>query len=439
MPPNRFWQALPLAAGLLASPASAQIEIQLWHAMGGALGEKVADIAAGFNASQSDFVVTAEHKGTYTEILTEAIEAFSNGEPPHIVHVFDVGTATMLAAEGFAYPMHELFADAEEQFDPSIYIPAIASYYGDADGNLLAMPFNSSTPVLFYNREAVVSAGFEELPPAWPDLADVLGVVQEAGIPCGFTTAWQSWIQIENFSAWHDVPLATQDNGFAGLDAELTINGEAQVAHIEALAEWTGTDLFRFGGRRGDARSLFLTGECAAFFGSSAAYAAINANAGFEFGIVPLPHWPEIATEPQNSVVGGAALWALRGREEADYAGVAKFMSYLSSPGVQADWHQYTGYLPVTGAAYELTREQGFYDANPGTEVGILQLVGNNPTANSRGPRLGGFVAIRDIVNEELEAVWAGNKSARNALNDATARGNEILRTFESESGTNDE
>src|SRR5690606_37674187 len=374
------------------------------------------------------------YKGNYTETMTAAVAAFRAGEQPHIVQVFEVGTATMMAAKGAIYPVHQLMEDAGVEWDPGAYLPAVVGYYSTPEGDMLSLPFNSSTPVLYYNKAAFEAAGLdpEQPPKTWDQLVEFAEKTQEAGYPCGFTTQWQSWIQIENFSAWHNVPIGTKENGFAGLDTELTINSPLHVRHIGNMGEWQKTKLFDYGGRRGEPDPKFFTGECAMFFASSAAYAAVKANAqGFEFGIGMLPYYDDVEGAPQNSIIGGATLWVLQGRDEGDYEGVAQFFNYLSSPEIQADWHQFTGYLPITQAAYELTREQGFYDKNPGTETAIEQITLNPPTPNSKGLRFGNFVQIRDIINEELEAVWAGTKDAQQALDDAVARGNELLRRFE--------
>ncbi len=430
----RILQAVSAAALIAgATPALAQTEIQWWHAMGGALGEKVDEIAAGFNATQSDYAVVPVFKGNYTETMTAAIAGFRTGQQPHLVQVFEVGTATMMAAEGAIYPVHELMADTGEPFDPDAFLPSVTGYYTTTDGDMLSMPFNSSTPVMYYNKEAFAAAGLDpDSPPqTWPEFAEALKATQAAGYPCGFTTAWQSWVQIENYSAWHNLPLGTQSNGFGGLDTEFTFNSPGHVAHINALVDWSKDDLFRYGGRRGDSQALFTSGECAAYFNSSAGYAGIKRTAEFDFGIGMLPYWPEVSDQPQNSIIGGATLWVLQGHDGGDYEGVAKFFSYLSSAEVQADWHQFTGYLPITMDAYELTKSQGFYDENPGTETAILQMTLNDPTANSKGLRFGSFVQIRDIINEELEAIWAGDKTAEEGLNTAVERGNSLLRQFE--------
>jgi sn-glycerol 3-phosphate transport system substrate-binding protein len=423
-----------LGVGLGASTGHAASEIQWWHAMGGELGEKIKEIAAGFNASQDDYVLTPVYKGDYTETMTGAIAAFRAGEQPHIVQVFEVGTATMMAAEGAIYPVYQLMADANEPFESDAYLSAVVGYYTTPEGEMLSMPFNSSTPVLYYNKDAFEKAGLDpNTPPkTWAELVAAAEATQAAGYPCGFTTGWQSWVQVENFSAWHNQPLGTEENGFAGLDTELVFNTTAVVDHVAEMAEWQKTTVFDYGGRRSDSAPKFYTQECVMYMKSSAAYAAVKTNTpDFAFGIGMLPYDDTIEGAPQNSIIGGATLWVLQGHEPEEYEGVAKFFSYLSSPEVQADWHQFSGYLPITEAAYELTKEQGFYDKNPGTETAILQMTLNAPTPNSKGLRFGNFVQIRDVINEELEAVWNGSKNAQEALDEAVERGNRLLREFE--------
>ncbi|WP_020593837.1 sn-glycerol-3-phosphate ABC transporter substrate-binding protein UgpB [Kiloniella laminariae] len=429
-----FKQTLAAVGALscLASTANAATEIEWWHAMGGTLGEKVNSIAENFNASQADYKLVPVYKGNYTETMTAAIAAFRAKQQPHIVQVFEVGTATMMGAKGAVYPVYQLMSDAGESFDPADYLAAVAGYYTDTDGNMLSMPFNSSTPVLYYNKDAFKKAGLEDKAPStWPEFEEAAQKLQAAGYTCGMTTAWQSWVQLENFSAWHNLPFGTKENGFAGLDTEFQFNGPAQVKHISKLAEWQKSKIFDYGGRRSDSAPKFYSEECAMYMNSSAAYAGVKTNVKFDFGVGPMPYWPELAAEPQNSIIGGATLWVLTGGESEEYKGVAKFFTYLSSPEVQADWHQFTGYLPITNAAATLTEEQGFYKENPGTDVAIKQINNKAPTANSKGLRFGNFVQIRDIINEELEAVWAGDKSAQDALDTAAERGNALLRKFE--------
>jgi sn-glycerol 3-phosphate transport system substrate-binding protein len=431
--------AVALAASL--SAAAAQTEVHWWHAMGGELGQKLEAIVADYNASQGDYVVVPTFKGTYPETMTAAIAAFRAGEQPAIVQVFEVGTGTMMAAEGAIYPVHQLMADMGEPFDPAGFLPSVVGYYTDTEGNLLSMPFNSSTPIMYYNKDVFEAAGLdpEQPPRTWEELEQFSRQIIESGAaPCGFTTAWISWIHTENMSAWHNQPIGTLENGFGGFGTELTLNNPVIVNHWANLARWQEEGLFQYGGPGGgdDAPPKFYSQECAIFFNSSAGRAGVVTNAtDFEVGYGMLPHYE--GTEPQNSIIGGATLWVLQGHEEETYRGVADFFTHLSSPEVQAEWSQGTGYLPITQAAYDLSREQGFFEANPGTELPIQQITLNEPTENSKGLRFGNYVQIRDIIDEEFQALIAGDKDAQGALDAVVERGNALLREFETTAGAN--
>ena len=424
--------AVAVAIGF-SSPALAATEIMWWHAMSGELGRQVEKLAADFNASQSDYKVVPSYKGNYTETVTAAIFAFRSRSQPAIVQVNEIGTATMMAAKGAIYPVFELMRDEQEPFTPGAYLPAVTGYYADVSGNLLSFPFNSSTPILYYNKTMFRDAGLDpEAPPkTWPELGIAAKKLRDYGAACGFTTSWPSWVNIENFSAFHNLPLATRANGFGGLDAALVFNNPTVVRHIAQLAEWQATKVFDYSGRAQSAEPRFQKGECGIFIGSSGTRADIKANSKFDVGYGMMPYWPDVAGAPQNTIIGGATLWVLRDRPRDEYKGVAKFFSFLSKPEVQAAWHQNTGYLPITRAAFDLTRTQGFYDRNPGASIAIEQMTLKPPTENSRGLRLGSFTLIRDAIDDELEQAFSGKKPAQAAMDSAVERGNRLLRQFE--------
>lgn len=416
-----------------AQAAMAQTEVEFWHAFTGRLGELVAEQVDTFNASQSDYMIVASHKGNYSETLNAGIAAFRAGEQPDILMVFEVGTATMMAAKGAVKPVHEVMAAAGADFDQSKYIGSVKGYYTSPDGNMLSLPFNSSTPVLWVNRDKLNEAGIDpdtDLS-TWENVGAVLDELKAAGVDCPLTTAWQSWVHLENFSAYHNTPFATKENGFAGTDTELAFNGPAQVTHIGAMGDWARDGKFIYAGRRNEGGANFRAGECAFFTESSAGYAGISSEAEFDFEVHPLPYWEAVVSAPQNTIIGGASLWVMEGQGDEEYKGVAAYLNFLSSPEIQAKWHQDTGYLPITAEAGELTKSQGFYEANPGTDVAVIQMTANEPTANSKGLRLGSFDQIRGIIDEELEAVWSGDKDAQAALDSAVERGNVLLRRFE--------
>ena len=423
--------AVAVTMGAASYAANAATEIQWWHAMGGVNGERVNKIANDFNATQSDYNVVPVYKGNYTETMTAAITAFRAKQQPHVVQVFEVGTATMMAAKGAVKPVEQVMTDSGEPFNKTDFLSAVISYYQTPEGELLSMPFNSSTPVLWYNKDAFAKAGVSSVPTTWDEMEDASRKLVDAGYKCGFSFGWQSWVMVENYSTWHDVQIGTKENGFAGFDTELTINNDHVTGILGRIADMSKDNLFVYGGRRGDSLSMFTNGECGMWMNSSAYYGSIVKQAKFNFGQSMLPLDMAAASKPQNSIIGGGTLWVLEGHDDSEYKGVAKFMTYLSSPGVQAWWHQETGYVPITTAAYELSKEQGFYEKNPGTDTAIKQLNLNTPTPNSRGLRFGSYVQIRDIINEEMENIWSGAKSSNDAMDEAVKRGNALLRKFE--------
>jgi sn-glycerol 3-phosphate transport system substrate-binding protein len=429
-------KTLALASGLLAlalsGPAHAQVEIQWWHAMGGPLGEWVNDLAKGFNDSQKDYKVVPTFKGTYDESMPAAIAAYRAGNAPNILQVYEVGTATMMASKGAIVPVGQVMKEAGQKFDPSVYIPAVASYYTAPNGQMLSLPFNSSTTIFFYNKDAFKAAGLDpnKPPTTWPEVTLAAAKLKASGNACPVTTSWQGWTQLESFSAWHNVEFATKNNGFGGMDARLAFNSPLHVRHIENLSNMAKQGLFVYKGRGNVPDAAFISGECAMTFGSSSTYGQAIKVAKFPFGMAPLPYYPDVPGAPQNTIIGGASLWVMGGKKPAEYKGVAAFMAYLSSPEVQAASHQRTGYLPITTASFELTEKSGFYKKNPGTDVATNQMI-KKTTDKSRGVRLGNYVQIRAIEDEELEQVWAGKKTAKEALDAAVKRGNELLAKFQ--------
>ncbi len=424
--------AVASALSISAAPLRAETQIQWWHSMPGALGEWVNDLAKEFNESQSEYKIVPTFKGSYDESMTAAIAAYRAGNAPHILQVFEVGTATMMAAKGAIVPVGKVMADAGVKFDQAAYVPAVAGYYTAANGQMLSFPFNSSTTVFHYNKDAFKAAGLDpEAPPkTWIEVAQAAAKLKASGHTCPFTTSWVSWTQLESFSAWHNVEFASKGNGMRGLDTRLTFNTPLHVRHIENLANMAKQGLFVYKGRGNAADATFVSGECAMATGSSALYGSVKRNAKFAGGISTLPYYPDVEGAPQNTIIGGASLWVMSGKKAPEYKGVGQFFAFLSKAEVAAKSHQRTGYLPVTIASYELTDKSGFYKDNPGTDVSVTQMI-RKVTDKSRGIRLGNFAQIRTINDEELEQVWAGKKTAKEGLDAAVKRGNEQLERFE--------
>ncbi len=424
--------ALSAAAFSIASPAHAATDIQWWHSMLAVNGEWVNDLAKEFNASQSEYRVVPVFKGTYDESMTAAVAAFRAGNAPDILQVFEVGTATMMASKGAVVPVGKVMADAGYKFDPKVYIPAVAGYYTSPAGQMLSFPFNSSTTVFYYNKDAFKAAGLdaEKAPATWAEVALAAAKLKASGHKCPISIAWQGWTQLESFSSWHNVEYSTKQNGLAGLDTRLKINSPLHVRHIENLANMAKQGLFVYKGRGNVPEASFVSGECAMMTTSSGFYGNVKKNAKFAYGVAPLPYYQDVPGAPQNTVIGGASLWVMAGKKPEQYKGIAKFFDFISKPEVQSASHKRTGYLPITTAAFQLTEKSGFYKENPGTDVAVNQMI-RKVTDKSRGIRLGNYVQIRAIEDEELENVWAGKKTAKEALDAIVTRGDEQLARFE--------
>ena len=410
-------------------------EINWWHAMRGSRGETVQKIVDSFNNSQSEYKVIATYKGSYDEVVNAGVAAVRARKQPHILQSFEVGTQTMMLS-GAIYPVYKLMQDQGYKVDWSQYLQPVLSYYMNANGDLMSMPFNSSTPVMYYNVDLFKKAGLpmlsKETPVSWDEMGTITGKLVKSGVEGGLVTAWQSWTQVENYSAIHNLPFASKANGYEGLDTELQINNDKVVAHIGRLKEWMADNRFYYGGQKYQGpKSEFIAQNAGIYIDSISAIAKLKkAVKDFTWDVAPLPveSWME---NPQNSIIGGASLWVFKGLPKKDYKGVAAFLNHLAGSESQILWHKETGYFPITTAAYKQLKSEGYYKENPLQEVGIKQLMRREPTKISRGLRLGYFIQIRNIINEELELVWNGRKTPQEALDSAVQRSNLKLREFE--------
>jgi len=422
--------AVAVTIGFAASPAHAVTEIQWWHAMTGANNDVIVKLANDFNAAQGDYKVVPTYKGNYADTMNAGIAAFRAGNAPHIMQVFEVGTATMMAATGAVKPVYKLMQDAGEKFDPKAYLPAITGYYSTSKGEMLSFPFNSSSTVMWINLDELKKADVA-IPQTWPEVFAAAKKLKAAGhATCGFSNSWVTWVNLEQLSAWHNVPLSSKANGLDGFDTVLEFNGPLQVKHLENLVELQKDKTYDYAGRTNTGEGRFTSGECPIYLTSSAFFGNVKAQAKFNFTAVPMPYYPEAKGAPQNSIIGGASLWVMGGKTPEEYKGVAKFLTFLSDTDRQVYIHKSSGYLPITKAAYEKAKAEGFYKDQPYLETPLLELTNKEPTENSRGLRLGNMVQLRDVWSEEIEQALAGKKTAKQALDAAVERGNQMLRQF---------
>ena len=420
-----------LAAGIaaIAIPASAKTELQWWHAMGGRLGEVVDEIATNYNASQSEYEIIPTYKGGYEDTMTAGIAAFRAKQQPHIIQIFDAGAATIINAPGATIPVADLMQEYGKGFDIEDYIEGVRYFYADSAGKMIGMPFNASTPLLYFNKEAFAKAGITNPPATWEEFEEMAPKLKAAG----YTALAQShspWILSENFHSRHNLQLATGNNGYDSTDVEILYNNDSMKMHWGKMKEWLDNGHYGFYGRAwGDNQDAFVQKKVAMWMGSSGSFGGLKKSTDFEFGTTFLPYWKSVIDEPKGTFIGGAALFAMSGKPDAEYKGVADFFSYMTNPKNQVFWHKETGYVPITTAAYDVAKAEGYYNESPDAEVGILQL--SQPGGEwTKGYRLGYYVQIRDVMYSKFDDIFSGKSSVDDAFAEMEAESNKLLARF---------
>ncbi len=415
-------------AALGTTSALAQTEISWWHGMGGRNGEVINEVAQKFNAAQNACHLTPLSKGTYEEALASGIAAFRSGEQPDILQVFDAGAATIIAAKGATVAAEDLLLAAGKPFDREAFIPGVRNFYADASGKFIGMPFNSSAPIMYVNTEALEKAGVEA-PKTWEEFEAIAPKLKEAGyIP--LTASQLTWQFVENFKSRNNQQFATNNNGYDGIEGtEIIVDDANTVMMFDKLKAWADAGLFGFyGAGWADNQKPFEEGKAALWIGSSGSFGGLAKTATAPFSAEFLPYWQSLG-EGKQSFIGGAALFAMAGKPAENNACTAEFFSFLTQPEVQKFYHQATGYVPITTAAYELAKAEGYYETTPLAEVGIKQLMlpGGEWT---KGYRMGFFPQIRTIEEREFNRIFSGEVSPKDAFATIQSEANALLAKF---------
>ena len=420
-----------VAASAVAVPAGAQqrTEIQFWHAMSGVLGERVDEVVKRFNDSQTKYTVVATNKGNYDEVINATIAAYRAKKAPQIVQIYERGFMSMLLS-GAIVPVQELMTEKKQQVDFADFIKPVASYY-QYKGKLMSMPFNSSTPIVFYNKEQFEKAGFEGPADTYGEFEKQLYAIKSKGIAeCGTSLAGDYfWSMLENYSTVNDQPWGTTANGYDGLDTEFVYDKSRVAGQAARLQKWVNDGVAQIAGQGLSPEQLFTSGKCATYFASTAAHGSIERDPKIKWGATYLPHEADLTA--RNSSIGGATLWVMKGHKSEEYDAAAAFLAFVASPDLQLWWHKVTGYVPITNKAYQLAKAEGYYKDHPTREIAILQLNRGTPTPNSQGFHFGNYTQATFALREEMESVFANKKTPQQGLDDAVRRGNDLLRQFE--------
>lgn len=425
---NKILKKIFLLSSLVSTSAFAKTELQLWHSFSGVISDELNALVNDFNKSQQNYNVTAIRKGTYQETMMAGIAAFRAKKQPEMIQIYEVGTATMLGAKGATIPITTIMSENNFKLNYQDFLPVIKGYYS-SENTLLSFPLNSSSPILYYNKSIFKKAGLDpsKAPKTWDELFKFAQQIKNSkAATCGFTTTWPAWIFLENFSAWHNLPYASNDNGMSGKKPKLLFNSSVQIKHWENIQKANNEGYFSYFGRTTEAEMAFTTQKCGIILDSTGSYGEVKA-AKIDFSVSYLPYYSSVAGAPQNTIIGGASLWVFNGISKEKQKGIAQFINYLSKPEVMAKWHQKSGYLPVTLSSYDLTKSQGFYIENPGYDVAISELTNKDPTNNSKGLRIYGLPNIRNIVEANFESMLSNKISAKQALDDAAEKGNVII------------
>jgi len=399
------------------------IELEFWHAMSGGRTAAVEKIVDGFNAEHDDIHVTAQFTGSYAETLTQGISAVRSGNPPHIIQVYEVGTQTMLDSEAIV-PVYEI---AKGKIDFGSVIQPILNYYS-VDGKLYSMPFNSSTAMLYYNKDAFEAAGIKDIPETWADIEDMgLQIIESNAANHGLSFGWPAWI-LEQMHAYHNKPYANNENGRSGRSSEVYLDRDFAKMVLKTWTDLVKKDVIAYGGREYSANQDFLAGEVAMLIQSTSSLSSIIESADFEVGTTFLPRFEGQGIG--NSVIGGASLWVMKGHSDEEYAAVVEFFKYLSSTDVTIQWHKDTGYFPATNAAVKTLMDNRWFSENPNYLTAFLQVLSGVQSPAANGVLLGNFVQIRDIVDTAVEEAFTGVSSAEEALNKADKQADKVLQDY---------
>lgn len=434
---KRMWLAAGIAAGIaLAGSASAQerTKFEFWYGLTGKLGEITAEHCARFNQSQTKYEAVCVGQGGYDRAEQNTIAAFRSKQHPTLVQIYDAGTVNFMLS-GAIYPASQLVKDFNLKVDWSNYFPGIANYYATSKGEMWSFPYNSSTALFYWNQDLFAKVGLNAAPATIEEWDQALAKLKGAGVECGFAFDFDTWMPLEQFSAIHNIPLASKNNGYDGLDAELVFNKTRFADYMKLWKSWLDKGYAKIQTAQVGKTILqaFADGSCATMLTSVANHGVVGGlvDGAFKWDVAMLPVYA--GTKRHNSLVGGASLWTMQGKSKAEYEGASAFLQFIAQPTEEQWFATNTGYIPVTKTGFDHLIKSGFYEQPgiKGREVAMQSLTFTPPNEITRGIRLGNFTQLRTEIRAELEAAFTGKKEMQAALDDAVSRGNQLLRRFE--------
>ncbi|WP_081661453.1 methyl-accepting chemotaxis protein [Halopiger djelfimassiliensis] len=370
--------------------------LEFWHAMGGDKGLLIDDLIDEFEDQADGIRIEARSKGSYRGTFDSTLAAIDRGSPPTIAQLYEIGTKRALDSNGFV-PLERVLPN--RALDVTDLLDPVLEYY-QHDGQLYSMPFNSSTPVLYYNKDAFDRAGLRSNAPprTFSAVRDASEQLVDAGITdVGITFANYSWF-IEQWFAQQNQPLVDANNGRNGTPTEASLDSEAGRTIYEWITGLENDGLYHNPGieARSKAKDAFHDGTAGMLIGSTSSLTSVVGNADFEVGTGYFP----VPNDRHGVVVGGGSLWITADSTTEEQRAAAEFLAWLAQPEQQARWHKETGYFPIHDGAIDELRADGWFRDNPGHETAIEQLLDSESSPATNGARMGPFNTVRTLVAE---------------------------------------
>lgn len=431
---------LVLTLLISASAFAKPVEIEFWHAMGGYNMEIVNALVEQFNASQDSVKVNVQFTGSYEDTLHKTQAAIQTGTAPHIIQVYEIGTQVMVDS-GIIIPVEKLGREVakDTSFDWDKFVLPVSNYYS-LDGTMYSMPFNSSSPILYYDRDAFIEAGldpnspprsFEEL----KEYAEKLTIRDERGnvTRYGFTLGVVGWF-VEQMVANQGGLYVNNNNGRTGRATEALFNQPEAVRFVELWKEMVDEGIMLNPGRGWDgAKQAFLSGRAAMMIESTAQVTNFTLNAqekGYELGTAFLPKPADV--DRAGVIIGGASLWAIADHPEEELKATWEFLSWLTEAEQQVFWFKNTGYIPATKESVEMVMNERFFAESPNHLTAFMQLLLTKVDYSTQGALIGTFPEVRAIVEEAVEETLQGSATPQEAMDRAVERANRLFREYNS-------
>src|SRR5258706_2320747 len=433
--------AVLLAATFAGScKAGAATEITFWHGMTGTNGKVVASLVADFNTAHPDIHVTEQNKGDYPGTLKAVLTAAAANQGPNIAQIFDLGTPKAIDS-GFFTPIDSLFtADQLKQVQADV-LPAVLAYF-TINGKQYSMPWNNSTPLLYYNKDMFKAAGLdpEKAPATWQELEDDCAKIMSSNAaPNCISLQIYGWY-FEQWMALQGAELANNGNGRSGRATETNFTSDAAKNIFTFWKDLADKKYAISTGKIEDgagAKQIVTYKAAAITIGSTGALAGFvdsSTKAGFQLGTGFMPANDKIPRV--GVIIGGASLWVGANHPDAEQKAAASFILWLLQPEQMAKWHQGTGYLPITLSSQKLLTDQGWFTKNPGDKTAIDQLNAVKSTSATAGAIMGPFPNIRNpMVDQAIQDITSGNASVDDALKNLKAKADQALADYNSSAG----